>query len=466
MARKVVWIIGSDRSQRLGKRPFYGWWMVAVALLVNGITGGAVWSSVGVWIKVLRDDFGWSRTELTLAFSLSQLESSFIGPLSGYFTDKFGSRRMVLIGLLIMGAGFLVFSEMRRVADFSETSNLAIFYLAFIIIMLGAGLGTFLPVMTALNRWFFRRRSTAIAIAGEGYFLSGITIVPLLAWSLTPEHVGWEETSRLIGFVILAAAWPISRLVRNRPEDYGQYPDGDEPSVSTEIRSPAEQTQGLGPEADGSPDFTARQALRTPAFWYITFGQSLSSMLNAALTVHLILMLTDEKLMGEELSLQLASFVWSVIMATGAVFQLIGGYLGDRFSKRLVLSVSGSIQAAGFAGFAYAAYIETPELAFLFGAVYGAGFGTRIPLTTAIRGDYFGRKAFATIMGISSAPMYLLMLLAPLFAGAMYDLRESYVLPFIVLSVLGSLSGVCFLMAKKPVLMEPARTSSEVRRRV
>ena len=440
--------------------------MVAVALLVNGITGGAVWSSVGIWIKVLRDDFGWSRTQLTGAFSLSQLESSFIGPLSGYLTDKYGSRRMVLIGLLIMGAGFLVFSEIRRVASFSETSDLAIFYLAFVIIMLGAGIGTFLPVMTALNRWFFRKRAIAIAIAGEGYFLSGITIVPLLAWAVTPEHVGWEETSRLIGFVILAAAWPISRLVRNRPEDSGQYPDGDPPPVTPGLGSPVGHAQEPGTAAVGGPDFTARQALRTPAFWYITFGQSLSSMLNAALTVHLILMLTDEKLMGEELSLQMASFVWSAIMATGAVFQLVGGYLGDRFSKRLVLFVSGSVQAAGFAGFAYAAYIETPEIAFLFGVVYGAGFGTRIPLTTAIRGDYFGRKAFATIMGISSAPMYLLMLAAPLFAGAMYDLRGSYVLPFIVLAALGSLSGVCFLMAKKPVLVEPSRTGDEAVERV
>ncbi len=439
-------MVSSTNQQRPGKRPFYGWWMVGVALLVNGIAGGAVWSSVGVWIEALEVQFAWSRTQLAGAFSLSQLESSFVGPLAGFLTDKFGPRRMVLIGLIGMGLGFLVFSL---------TTNIAIFYLAFIIIMLGAGLGTFLPVMTALNRWFLRRRGTAIAIAGEGYFLSGIAIVPILAWSVTPGHVGWEDTSRWIGFIILAAAWPVSRLVRNRPEDSGQYPDGDDPA---EVQSPAQQTPRA--ETAAGPDFTVRQALRAPAFWYITFGHSLSSMLNAALTVHLILMLTDQ-----DLSLQMASFVWSVIMATGAVFQLIGGYLGDRLSKRLVLFVCGTVQAAGFAGFALAALTDTPEIVFLFGVVYGAGFGARIPLTTAIRGDYFGRKAFASIMGISSAPMYLLMLVAPLFAGAMYDLTESYVIPFMVLAAMGSLSGICFLMAKKPEWVEPAWAVGRARQR-
>ena len=435
-------MIWSAKSQRPAKRPFYGWWMVGVGLVVNGIAGGAVWSSVGIWIEALERQFGWSRTQLAGAFSLSQLESSFVGPLSGFLTDKLGSRRMVLIGLTLLGFGYIVFSL---------TTNLAVFYLAFVIIMLGAGLGTFLPVMAALNRWFFRRRGTAIAIAGEGYFLSGITIVPLLAWAVTPGHVGWEDTTRWIGVAILAAAWPISHLVRNRPEEYGQYPDGDAPRVASELQSPRGKTQQA--EADGGPDFTARQAVRTPAFWYITFGHALSSMLNATLTVHLILLLTDQ-----DLSLQTASYVWSVIMATGAVFQLIGGYLGDRISKRLVLFWSGSVQAAGFAGFALTAFMETPEMAFLFAAIYGAGFGTRIPLTTAIRGDYFGRKAFATILGISSAPMYLLMLMAPLFAGAMHDLRGSYVFPFFVLAALGSLSGVCFLLAKKPLSVESARS--------
>ena len=441
-AQRQTRMVQQANREKPGKRPFYGWWMVGVALLVNGIAGGAVWSSVGVWTKAMEVHFAWNRTQLAGAFSLSQLESSIIGPVAGVLIDRFGARRMVLIGLIVMGLGFLVFSL---------TTNLAIFYLAFIIIMLGAGMGTFLPVITALNRWFLRRRGTAIAIAGEGYFLSGIAIVPILAWSVTPGHVGWEDTSRWIGFVILAAAWPISRLVRNRPEEYGQYPDGDDPS-----QAPAPVQQPRGPQtADG--DFTVGQALRTPAFWYITFGHSLSSMLNAALTVHLILMLTDQ-----DLSLQTASFVWSVIMVTGAVFQLIGGYLGDRMSKRLMLFVCGTVQAAGFAGFAVAALTEAPEFAFLFGFVYGAGFGARIPLTTAIRGDYFGRKAFASIMGISSAPMYLLMLVAPLFAGAMYDLTDSYVLPFMVLAGMGSLSGVCFLLAEKPVWADVARGAGRV----
>ena len=92
-------------------------------------------------------------------------------------------------------------------------------------------------------------------------------------------------------------------------------------------------------------------------------------------------------------------------------------------------------------------------MAISFAVVYGAGFGGRVPITTAIRGDYFGNKAFATITGISMAPLYLFMLAAPLFAAFMFDSTGTYSVAFLILGGLGSMSGVLFLFAKKPVTL-------------
>ena len=430
--------------ERRDRRVFYGWWLAGLAMLVNGMASGSIWSGVGVWVKALELFFGWNRTQLTGAFSLAQLEGSFTGPLAGYLIDRLGARRMVLMGLLIVGAGFIIFSR---------TTNIPVFYLSYAVIMLGASFGTWLPLISVLNKWFIRKRGRAMAIAGEGQFVGGVTLVPLLAWVVAMDHLGWRTTALSIGLVFIAVAWPISRLTRDRPEDYGQHPDGDPSSASSSALPEAGPTVETAGREQQLPDFTAREAMRTPAFWFTTVGQALSAMLVATLIVHLVPMLTDR-----DLSLQMASYVWASLLAAGAVSQLVGGYLGDRMPKNKVIFGFTTIQAGGFL---MLGLVQNTPMAFLFAVMFGMGWGGRIALMTAMRGDYFGQRAFATITGISMAPLFILMLVAPLFAAAMFDIRHSYQLPFVVLAALGSLSGVMFLLAKKPVSAHAFRDAGE-----
>ena len=244
----------------------------------------------------------------------------------------------------------------------------------------------------------------------------------------------------------LATAWPFSRFVRDRPEDYGQHPYGDPPSNLEEEQTAVDDTVDRRTLTSDQPDFTARQAMRTSAFWLITIGHALSSMLSATLVVHLVPLLTDQGL-----SLQTAAHVWSVTMGVQAVFGLVGGYLGDRLPKNLVLFGFTTLQAVGFT---LAAFVHNLPMAMLFALLYGAGYSGRSPITTAIRGDYFGNRAFATITGISLAPVYAFLLAAPLLAATMFDARGDYTLAFLILGGLGSMSGVCFLFAKKPESLE------------
>ena len=419
---------------------FYGWKMVGISVLVGSLISGSLLSGVGVWVKVLEDQFPWSRTQLTGAFSLTQLQSGAIGPIIGYFIDRLGPRRMVLIGLVLTGLGFVVFSR---------TTNLATFYLAFTLIMLGATSGTWLPFMTVANRWFIRKRTTAMAVSGEGHFIGGFLLIPLLAWAVTPSNYGWSTTALWIGVMFLAVAWPMSRFIRDRPEDYGQHPDGEAPSNPQEQRRPVDDRSDRKMLASDQADFTAGEAIRTSAFWYISFGHALSSMLFSTLKVHLILLLTDQGL-----SLQSAAYMWSVLMVSGAVFLPVGGYLGDRVPKTLAIFGFTTCQAIGFL---LAAFAHSMPMAILAVVLYGAGFGGRDPLTSSIRGDYFGRTAFATITGISMVPLFAFNLGAPLFAATMFDTSGSYTLAFVILGSLGALSGVFFLLAKKPESIDSPR---------
>ena len=413
---------------------FYGWWLVCTTVLITALTSGSVWAT-GIWLKTMEVHFSWTRTQLTGAFALAQLEGSIIGPLAGYLIDRVGPRRMVLVGLPVVGTGFIILSG---------TRNLPVFYLAFAVFMLGASTGTWLPMTAVLNRWFNRRKATALAVSGEGQYLGGFLLVPLLAWAVSPDHLGWRATALGLGILFLALAVPVSRIIRDRPEDYGLLPDGDHPPRSNGQSGGRVPDQQGGQGTEEVAGLTAREAMRTSAFWYITFGLGFSAMINQTLAVHLIPMLTDQGI-----SLQNAAYVWSAMMGAGMVGSLVAGYAGDRVRKNVVLFVSVAIQASAFA---FAAHVHSFSKAVLFAVFYGAGFGGRVPMSYAIRAEYFGPRAFATIAGTSMAPMFLLQLVAPLFAAVMFDNRQSYVLPFAILTPLGAVGALCWLAARKPIV--------------
>ena len=388
-----------------------------------------------VWTVALEQHFGWNRTQLGLALTFTRIEGGIMGPIEGYLTDKLGARRMVLIGLLILGVGFLLFWQV---------TTLWMFYLAFIVMAFGQGLGSWLPLMTTLNNWFVRRLAMAMGWANVGSRLGALLLVPAIAWAIDPGHdrLGWELTALVLGITSLALAVPLSRLIRNRPQDYDQYPDGVLPAPAPSSGAAPRATPGQNERGDDSGDLTAGQAIRTPAFWLISFGHGFTSMIILAIFAHLGLLMQDKGF-----DVQATAWIITAYTAVSMVFQLVGGYLGDRIPKRIALFVFTSIQAAGVVVLTIS---STLAMFYLFAILFGMGFGGRNPLTTAIRGEYFGRTSFGKILGLSTVPMNALLLVASPFAGYMRDVQGTYSTAFLVLAALNFLGGVLFLMAKKP----------------
>ena len=416
---------------------FYGWTLVGVAAFVMVIGTVPLFQGMTAWFVVLESYFNWSRTQLSIAFSLSRVEGSIMGPISGYLIDRLGSRRMVLIGLVVAGGGFVIMSQMQ---------NIWHFYIAFVVMSMGVGLGTWMPMMTVLNNWFVRNRSTAMALAMEGFLIGGMALVPLLAFAIDPDvsgRPGWRMTALAIGIFLVAVAFPLSRFVRNAPEPYGLFPDG-EPAARARQSAAASGEGGSAEE----PDFTWQEAIRTGTFWLITMGHACSSIVIVTLTVHLGPMLDDRGF-----SLQTIGWVVGAYTGVAAVFTLIGGYVGDRLPIRLALFGFSVIQSASVVVLMLA---DDLWMAYLFAVLMGIGFGGRNPLTTAIRGVYFGRKAFASITGISMIPMNVMLLASPLFAGIMYDATQSYFIPMAVVAIVSLAGSSLFLFLGSP---EAARES-------
>jgi MFS family permease len=333
---------------------------------------------------------------------------------------------MVLIGYTIMAFGFIFFSQIQNTWQF---------YLSYFIIAFGGGLGGWLAILTLVNNWFIRRRTFAMATSMSGVHFGGF-LVPVLALGL--EAHGFRTTTLGIGIFLLVAILPISKMIRNRPEDSGLLPDGDPP--------PEIATSTIGTEEvvddEREPEFTARQALRTPVFWTLALIHMTSTVSIVTLAVHLVPKLTD---MGFTMSS--ASLVVLLFTLIALPTQFVAGYIGDKFSKPPVLVVFLLFQAVSLTIIALA---EQAWMAYLFAVLYGIGIGGRIPLLTALRGDYFGRKAYATIMGVSMFPNNLGMIVAPLFAGYMFDTTDSYFIPFIIFAGLGFVGTFGMLFVRKP----------------
>ena len=403
---------------------FYGWWIVFTSAVLLTLMSLTVFQGLGTVLVSLERQYGWSRTALSGAFSMARVEGAILGPIEGVLVDRVGTRRMVLIGFILMGIGFVWLSQV---------DNLIEFYAAFMTISLGSGLGGWLAIVAMVNNWFDKRRSFAMSIAMSGIHLGGL-LVPVFAFSI--ERLDFSITTIGVGLILLVVVGPATLIIRSKPEDMGLLPDG-KPENET-VSENGEVIDLLETESD----FTVMQALKTPAFWILTVTQISSSVSIVTLALHLVPKLTD---MGMTLSSAGTVVLAYTVVALPA--QSIAGYLAERLPKILMISIFLFLQGAGIA---LIAVFDNVIAAYMFALLYGIGFGGRTPLITAIRGDYFGRKAFATIMGVSQFPMNLAMIVAPLFAGYMFDTTGTYIVPFMTFSVLCIFGSGLILFVRKP----------------
>lgn len=416
---------------------FYGWKLVGVATALLTLMALVVFQGLGTLMVGLERQFGWSRFAMSGAFALGRAEGALLGPIEGFIIDRFGARRMILIGYVTIGVGYVLMSQVNSIWQF---------YLAFLVVTLGSGLGGWLAIISMVNNWFIRKRSLAIAAAMSGVHFGGF-LVPVFALGI--ESQGFRMTTFGIGVFLLVIIVPISKLIRNRPEEYGLRPDG--------LSASSESTQSKLSETDASQDdveaeFTAMEALRTPVFWILSISQVTSSVSITTLALHLA-----PKLVDIGMSLTAAGTIALTYTAIALPTQFVSGYAGTRMSKPLLIAFFYVLQAIAMALIAVA---TTIPMVIIFAVLFGIGFGGRMPLTTAIRGDYFGRKAFATIMGMSQFTSNLAMMGAPLFAGYWFDSRGSYFVPFISFAGLSLVGAVLMLFVRKPTLVTLPRAEA------
>ena len=406
---------------------FYGWRMAGAACGIQFMLSGLLNQAFGAYVAVLSDERGWSKTALSGAAALQSVESAIMGPALGWLMDRFGTRNLVMTGILIFAVAFAILSQI---------DSLGGFYVAAVLLAVGASLSGYFPLTVALVQWFRRHRARAISIMSLGMAMGGLA-VPVVAWSM--HTYGWRATALGSGLVALLIGLPLATIIRSRPEDHGETVDG----VPAEPPLSAADAAASAPALPLEAEFTVRQALRTRAFWLLGLGHAFALLVVTSVSVHGITHMKE----GLGYTVPQAALVVMALTCAQIAGIVMSAFLGDRFDKRIVAALCMFGHMSGLLLLTYATH---PIAVAGFVVLHGVAWGVRGPFMQAMRADYFGRQAIGMIMGLSAVIVAMGQIAGPMVAGMLADLTGNYRLGFTVLALVAGTGSVMFLQARKP----------------
>ena len=416
---------------------FYGWWIVLGGFSLTAVSSAFSYYGFGIFFNPLLEEFGWDAAVLGGALSLSRLESGFMAPLVGYLVDRIGPRKVMLVGVSLTGTGYILLSQ---------TTSPIYFYVVFLLLVQGgasAGMGG--PPRIATANWFIRKRGTALGLVTLGLSVGGIFARPLAEIITT---LGWRSALIIGGVLIWLVGYPVSLIMRQRPEQFGYSPDGDLPETQ-HIDTLISGTSLTGtPIAKAFTDNSAEvnyspiSALKTQAFWTITLMFTSRQLVAGTVALFLVPLLQERGM-----SLTTAASMVSIMAFVGMPGRVGFGWLGDQYDKRKVLAFCFMLQSTGL--ILFTSIGGNLGLAF-FLTLYAATYAGANPLIPAIQGEYFGRQYFGTIRGLMTPISMVAVVSGPFLMTLIHDITGSYEPAFLILAAVNLFALLFILITKRP----------------
>jgi len=406
----------------MSKKIFYGWWIVLACSLLGLYVCGIVFFGFTAFFEPIREEFGWSYTQISFAASLRGLEMGIFSPLVGVLVDRFGPRKLILWGIITVGFGLILLSL---------TQSLAMFYAAFLLLAFGAGGCTAVVTMTAVANWFRRKVGLALGLMGSGVGAGGLMVMLIVGLI---DIYQWRATLIILGVAMWALGIPLSLVVRDRPEHYGYRSDG-------EVSSPHFQAHEM---EDKGVEIGLRQALKMRSFLYLTIVELVRMMALMAVFTHVMPYLASVGMPRPT-----AGLVAGTIPLIGIIGRFGLGWLGDVFDKRHMMAVAIGLISLGLLAFSY---VQLGWAIVPFLLLFPLGHGGSMVVRGSIVREYFGRDSFGKMIGVLMGSAAFGGIIGPTLAGWAFDTVGSYHPVWLLLCGLNGLTTVLILKIEQPPL--------------
>jgi MFS family permease len=363
----------------------------------------------GVFFNPLQSEFGWSRTAISGALSLSSLLLGLFGIVSGRLIDKFGPKIVIATSAVILGLGYLLMSRIQAVWQF---------YLFYgVIVAVGTSSGD-VSTLSTTARWFVGRRGimSGLVKVGTG---TGMLIMPLVANWLIFEY-GWRKSYIILGTICMVGILLIAQLFKRDPGQDGLKPYGQR----------EEDTHNVEFVESG---FSFREVIRTRQFWTVGAIYFLIVYCANSIITHITPHALD---LG--LSATTAASMISFIGGASILGRLVMGTTGDRTGSRRALIICFLVYSIALGWLQLAKELW---MLYLFTAVYGFAHGGFFALTSPLVADLFGTRSHGIIFGIILFFGTIGGAIGPTVTGLIFDVTSSYHLAFIILAVV-SITGL------------------------
>ena len=396
---------------------FYGYIVVAAALLTMVITTGALYS-FGVFFKPVLTEFGWTRAATSGAYSLCILLLGSLSIVMGRLNDRFGPRIVVTACGFLLGSGYLLMSQI------STIWQLYLFYG----ILAGIGLsGAYVPPISTVARWFVKRRGLMTGIAMSGIGL-GTMIMPLVANWLISSY-GWRTSFTVIGITVMALTTLAAQFLRRDPSQMGLVPYGENEA----------QQENAAPESGG---FALQRAIRTRQFWMICAMFLCYGIFIQTVIVHIVPHATD---LG--ISAASAAYILAIIGGVSMAGRIIMGNAGDRIGNKPALIICFTTTTVASLWLLAA---QDVWMFYLFAVVFGFAYGGAIALNSLIVAEFFGLSSLGVILGVVTFGWSIGEAVGPVLAGRIFDITGSYQPAFWICAAF-SLATVIIILFLRPI---------------
>ena len=404
---------------------FYGWWIVVACFLISLSVGGLVIFGFTAFFEPIANEFGWSYTQISLAASLRGMEVGLLAPLVGLLVDRWGPRRLMFGGTILLGLGLLLVGR---------TTSLGMFYGAFALVAMGISCCIMIVPMTAVANWFRGKVGIATGIMACGVGFGGLLIPGVVRLI---DVFGWRTAISILGLGIWIIGLPLSLVVRHRPEQYGYLPDGEQSNTVTLCEGPA-------PAQAVEVDIGAKEALKSGAFWHVALAMTFPFLVVNAVIIHVMPYLSS---IG--IARSTSSLVATAIPVVSIGGRLGSGWLGDRFDKRRVATGCFAMICLGLLFFSYVPSIGA-WLLIPFIILFSTGYGGIPTIRAALVREYFGRSKIGTINGSMMGIMALGSIGGPVAAGWIFDRWGSYSAAWLVFACI-IFAGLIIIATTPPV---------------